>query len=346
MPHGRYVAFEMGTDIPHTCATKVVAGMGGWKSVARTAITPDQWLAIASVDPARPSVASSDTHDAGATPRKDYTASRLAIQAATQPVTAAAQPAKLDPGAWKSRRRQRVAELLADLPFDDVSTCRVTREPAPLPVVDQVRYALSPPDRVIAERGVFETLGDLDAALQFPTGDLQALIAEDPDETHVELIAGVASGTTIVDAERTISCVDSAGVFLSGEDRPALIVDSPGQVVTLRNVTLNADSRYGTVLVIDGHLRLENCLVSGRTGIVLGPGAESLEIIDSRIVCPMGGCGIITATDAMVTLDRVWIGVHKGIGILDLADGLAGIETASVRVVGDDVIALHTPYRP
>ncbi len=342
MPHGHYVAFEMGTDVPHACATKVVAGTGGWRSVTRTSVTPDQWLAIASVNSARPSVASSETRDAGVSLRKDYTASRLATHAATQPISAMTQPAKVEPGAWKSHRRQRVAALLDGLPFHDFSTYRIKREPALQALLAQVMHSLSPLDRIIAELRVFETLKDLDAALLLVTGDLQGLIAEEPDETQLDLVAGVASGTAIIQAELTISCADSSGVSVYGGDQPALIVDSPGQVVTLRNMTLNADSRYGTVLVVNGHLRLENCLISGRTGIVLGPGTDSLEMLDSRIVCPMSGCGIITATDALVALERVWIGVHKGIGILDLAEGVAGIETASVRVVGDDVVALHT----
>lgn len=342
MPHGKYVAFDAKSNTVHACDKKSSVGTSGWTPISRRSVVSEPWLAFTQSTGPNTSTPVPDTLLNAVVPRKDYSMSRLAQHALAQPAVEVVQPAKTSLDDWKSHRRQRVTALLADLPLHDITPSGRDAKPGRnLVAAETTSFVVPLAEQVIRNLDVFRMLDDLDAALDFHTGDLQALVDDVTDGWELDLAAGVARGTVIVDAALEIRCAGEPGVHVLGGEQPAIIINAPGDIVTLRSFTFNADCRYGTVLVIDGHLRLEHCVIGGRVAIVLGPNAGNVEIVDSRIVCPTGGCGVVSATDAAITFERVWIGVHNGIGILDLGGVEAGIDTTTVTVVGDHTVKLH-----
>ncbi len=240
----------------------------------------------------------------------------------------------LDRGSWRDARRKAVLAALRGLPFASVDAGRLA-----LPIPSTQRIALTLADDVVGRLGLLDTL-EATAPLAIPdSGSAQGLLDDARPGEEIGLTTGLAIGPLIIDDTLTISGEDRDGVHLWSGNGPAVVIDAASGTVTLRQMTLNADSPWGTILVRSGSLRLEDCVVAGRIGIVVAAGVGPVELSNARIVCPEGGCGIVAGRGTSVIVQQIWIGAHKGIGIL----GLAGseIESNGFRFVGDDGIGIH-----
>ena len=72
--------------------------------------------------------------------------------------------------------------------------------------------------------------------------------------------------------------------WLVGSDGPALLID--GGDVTIRGITIGTVHGRAAVVVRAGSLRMEDCLLAGEVGAMIGSGAGDVTLTNTRIVCP------------------------------------------------------------
>ncbi len=254
---------------------------------------------------------------------------------APNPANAAQSRPQSDRAGWRESRRQAVLVALRDLPVARLAAIQATT-----PALSAQRLALDWANDLVDRLGLAETVRSVRQATFPKQGIAQDLLSTVEAGETVSLTSGLATGPVVVAGAVAIEGKARDDVHFWSGDGPAIVIDAGDSDVTLRRITVNADSAQATILLQRGSLRLEDCVVSGRIGIMVAEGAGPLTVIGSRIVCPDGGFGIVAGPGTSISVAQIWVGSHQGIGILGMTG--SAIEYDDYRFVGDDGIDIHS----